>query len=107
MAINSMMTELDGLRYRLSGKFDFERTPTKHSFAAPSVAAPMSPLGSGLAEWRRGLERESTEFDMHPSTSVGRENGAEGHSRAVGRMTSVEDSAPCSKRYVPRKTESL
>ncbi|KAF2150479.1 hypothetical protein K461DRAFT_295758 [Myriangium duriaei CBS 260.36] len=58
MAINSMMTELDGLRYRLSGKFDFERTPTQGTFVPAA--------GAGLSDWRRGLERESTEFDMYP-----------------------------------------
>ncbi|PNS19570.1 hypothetical protein CAC42_7414 [Sphaceloma murrayae] len=59
LALNSLADELDGLRYRLSGKFDFEKTPTS---AMTGGSAPTS--AGGLAEWRRGLERESTEVDF-------------------------------------------
>ncbi|GAM87158.1 hypothetical protein ANO11243_051790 [Dothideomycetidae sp. 11243] len=76
VAITSMMSELDGLRYRLSGKFDFERTPTKGSFSPAT--------GNGLIDWRRGLERDSTDFDMFPSKLDPNHGHAQGPREGMG-----------------------
>ncbi|KAF4553213.1 Galactose oxidase-like protein 2 [Elsinoe fawcettii] len=79
LALNSLADELDGLRYRLSGKFDFEKTPTSTGGNSQPASA------GGLAEWRRGLERESTEVDFA--------HGWTGHS--AGGLGKIEE--------VPRK----
>lgn len=69
MALDSLASELDALRthwettnkhYRLSDRFDFERTPT----------SAVHPVGTGgLADWRRGLELDEDEEGTRPGTS--------------------------------------
>lgn len=66
MALDSLASELDALRthwettnknYRLSDRFDFERTPTT------ATAGP-----GGLADWRRGLELDDEDDQTRPGT---------------------------------------
>lgn len=70
LALDSLASELDALRthwettnknYRLSDRFDFERTPTQ----------PLTPAGpgGGLADWRRGLELDDDDDATRPGTS--------------------------------------
>ncbi|EME38729.1 hypothetical protein DOTSEDRAFT_140006 [Dothistroma septosporum NZE10] len=70
MALDSLASELDALRthwettnknYRLSDKFDFERTPT---------TATSTNTAGGLADWRRGLEIDDDD-ETRPGTSEG------------------------------------
>lgn len=71
LALDSLATELDALRshwettnknYRLSDRFDFESNPT---------SASAIPAGSGLADWRRGLELDDDDDQTRPGTSNG------------------------------------
>lgn len=71
LALDSLATELDALRshwettnknYRLSDRFDFESNP---------ASASTIPAGSGLADWRRGLELDEDDDQTRPGTSNG------------------------------------
>ena len=63
IAINSMMTELNGLRYRLSGKFDWEQTPTMGGFNRSS--------NLGLTDWQRNsLHRDMSTVFESPRNST-------------------------------------
>lgn len=71
LALDSLATELDALRshwettnknYRLSDRFDFEPN---------SASASAIPAGSGLADWRRGLELDEDDDHTRPGTSNG------------------------------------
>ncbi|UJO24961.1 Tip elongation aberrant protein 1 [Fulvia fulva] len=82
MALDSLASELDALRthwettnknYRLSDKFDFERTLTATS----------ANTAGGLADWRRGLEIDDDD-ETRPGTS-------EGASTSKGSRDSRED----------------
>ena len=72
MALDSLASELDALRshwettvnYRLSDRFDFERTPTATNQHASGD------FGS-LANWRRGLDVSDEEDRSRPTTSDG------------------------------------
>ena len=70
LALDSLANELDALRthwqttnkaYRLSDRFDFERTPTSSQ----------QPAGGALSEWRRGLDLgdDDDDDDDHTRTS--------------------------------------
>ena len=77
MALDSLASELDALRshwettknYRLSDRFDFERT-TPTSSAHPNVGS--GDFGSSLAQWRQGLNLDDEDDDKsRPTTSDG------------------------------------
>lgn len=88
MALDSLATELDALRshwettnknYRLSDKFDFERTPTAATDGNSNFG-----VGGGLANWRRGLELGDDDEDKSPPlTSEGTVKGHEGQKGSV------------------------
>ena len=75
MALDSFAAELDALRshwettqnYRLSDRFDFERTPT--SSVHPNTQS--GDFGSSLAQWRQGLNLDEEEDRSRPTTSDG------------------------------------
>ena len=79
VALDNLATELDALRshwettnkaYRLSDRFDFERTPTSEK----------SELSDSLAAWRKRMDLEDDEHDEHD-----RQQGRKGsHSQASG-----------------------
>ncbi|TKX23049.1 galactose oxidase-like protein 4 [Elsinoe australis] len=87
LALNSLADELDGLRYRLSGKFDFEKTPTSGGGVGQGTGSTPASAG-GLAEWRRGLERESTEVDFGNMGGYGRQHSGDGEGQGQGQMQS-------------------
>ena len=77
MALDSLASELDALRshwettknsnYRLSDRFDFERTPT--GSAHPHAGS--GDFGSSLAQWRQGLNLDDDNEESRPTTSGG------------------------------------
>jgi chromosome segregation ATPase len=75
MALDSFAAELDALRshwettqnYRLSDRFDFERTPT--SSAHPNTQS--GDFGASLAQWRQGLSSDEDDETSRPTTSDG------------------------------------
>lgn len=79
VALDNLATELDALRshwettnkaYRLSDRFDFERTPTSEK----------SELSDSLAAWRKRMDLEDDEHDEHD-----RQQGRKGsHNQASG-----------------------
>lgn len=85
LALDSLATELDALRshwettnknYRLSDRFEFEPS---------SASASAIPAGSGLADWRRGLELDDDDDQTRPGTSNGSNKPppVSGHSRVT------------------------
>ncbi|KAK4495339.1 hypothetical protein PRZ48_013670 [Zasmidium cellare] len=87
MALDSLASELDALRthwettnknYRLSDRFDFERTPTS---ATSNPAGSGAGVGGGLADWRRGLELDDEDDATRPGTREGKVGGSARDSR--------------------------
>lgn len=87
MALDSLASELDALRthwettnknYRLSDRFDFEKTPTSASHVASGE------FGS-LANWRRGLDIDEDEDTSRPGTADG-PTASSGHEHGLGGM---------------------
>ena len=76
MALDSLASELDALRthwettknYRLSDKFDFERTPTNPH---PQGGSSSGGAFGNLAHWRQGLDMSDEEDKSRPTTSDG------------------------------------
>lgn len=102
LALDSLATELDALRshwettnknYRLSDRFDFEPS---------STSASVIPAGSGLQDWRRGLELDDDDDQTRPGTSNGSNKPppVSGHRRVLTNEaqtpTSASHAAPSS-----------
>lgn len=86
LALDSLATELDALRnhwettnknYRLSDKFEFDRSHEEASGDSASATTTGAGFGSSLASWRQGLDIEgSDEEESRPETSDGTVKGA-------------------------------
>lgn len=81
MALDSLASELDALRshwettqnYRLSDRFDFERTPTNSTHPH----AESGDFGTSLAQWRQGLSLDEEDEKSRPTTREGEEEEEE------------------------------